>query len=383
MTNKPTEINSPDERDIVNAGMYSEEESNAVADVQKVYDLVYDGIGERLDTYLSREQWYTRNFFHRLLARDDITVNGEKKKKSYQLKAWDKVHIVHPERYMEASVLAQAPAVPGVEILLEKDDYVVVHKPAWVLSHPNSVRWIEYPSVVWALYQHFKDMPSIGNFIRAWLIHRLDRETDWLMIIVKTERGLKHFQRLFHDKSKASTIEEKQLIPLHKRYRATSYILPEGQRFLDSLDLQRDNNDIQKISEANKLPHIISMVVEPKIPFYEPKLWITKIHTVKYEDQKAHWTHKTRDATLAAAKKRHALPHTELAHYKTATFEMEIFTGRTHQIRYHLSQHGLPIVGDYLYGWDDFYQMQLQAYKLQFEDPDWEIMTVQLEPLNK
>ncbi len=129
-------------------------------------------------------------------------------------------------------------------------------------------------------------MPSIGNFIRAGLIHRLDRETDGLMIIVKTERGLKHFQRLFHDKSKASTIEEKQLVPLHKRYRATSYILPEGQRFLDSLGLPRISTDIENTTIPEiKLPHIISMVVEPKIPFYEPKLGITKIHTMKYESQ--------------------------------------------------------------------------------------------------
>jgi 23S rRNA-/tRNA-specific pseudouridylate synthase len=53
-------------------------------------------------------------------------------------------------------------------------------------------------------------MPSIGNFIRAGLVHRLDRETDGLMIIVKTERGLKHFQALFHAKSKAETLEAKE-----------------------------------------------------------------------------------------------------------------------------------------------------------------------------
>ncbi len=350
----------------------------------KVYDFIYEWGGERLDVYLTRIQWYTRNFFHRLLARGDITINWEAKKKSYQLRVGDQIHIVHPERYMEASVLAQAPSVPGVKILVEKDDYVVVHKPAWVLAHPNSVRWVEYPSVVWALYQHFKDMPSIGNFIRAWLIHRLDRETDGLMIIVKTERGLKHFQRLFHAKSKADTLEAKQAIPLHKRYRATSYILPEGQKFLDSLGVPKVSHDTTNDSTPDvKLPYLISMVVEPKIPFYEPKLWITKIHTMKYEGEQWHWTHKTWDATLEAAKKRHATPHTDLAKYKTVTCEMEIFTGRTHQIRYHLSQHWLPIVGDYLYGWDDFYQMQLQAYKLQFEDPDGEVMTVELEPLNK
>lgn len=390
---------------------------------QKIYDFVYEGEGERLDIYLTRVQWYTRNFFHRLLGRGDITINGEvKQKKSYQLKPGDQIHIIHPERYMEAEVLAQAPAVPEVHILLEKEDYVVVHKPAGVLSHPNSVRGVEYPSVVWALYHHFKDMPSIGNFIRAWLIHRLDRETEWLMIIVKTEKWLKHFQKLFHEKSKATTMEEKENIPLRKCYRATSYILPKWKEFLHntlhigdiaaswkppspSHEYKDHNSDS---TSANSLPYYISMIVEPKIPFYEPKLGITKIVTCsqvfwplkKYvadsknidadisllpehieKNYKQSWTifsHKTRDATLEVAKKRHAVPYTDLEKYNLITLEMEILTWRTHQIRYHLSQMWLPIVGDYLYGWDDFYQMQLQAYKLSFEDPEGEYMSVEL-----
>lgn len=340
-------------------------------DPQKEYHFIYEWQWERLDVYLTRAQWYTRNFFQRLLGRGDITINNwDAKKKSYILRPWDHIHIKHPERYMEASVLAQSPEVPGVEILLEKEDYVVVHKPAWVLSHPNSVWWVEYPSVVWALYHHFKEMPSIGNFVRAWLIHRLDRETDWLMIIVKTEKWLKHFQRLFHDKSKADTMEAKLAVPLHKFYRATSYVLPAWEQFLSSLQ-----------PHSEKLPYVISMIVEPKIPFYEPKLWITKIIWLSYPETKGKWPHKTRDATLEAAKKRHAIDHMSLAKYNTIQLEMEILTWRTHQIRYHLSQYGLPIVWDYLYGGDDYYQMQLQAYKLVFQDPDGDMQTVMLPPL--
>lgn len=125
---------------------------------------------------------------------------------------------------------------------------------------------------------------------------------------------------------------------------------------------------------------VISMVVEPKIPFYEPKLGITEILNAKINTDSIRETRnqKTWDATLEAAKKRHATPVEELEKYKTATLKMQLFTGRTHQIRYHLSQHGLPIVGDYLYGGDDFYQMQLQAFKLEFLDPDGEMQVVEL-----
>jgi 23S rRNA-/tRNA-specific pseudouridylate synthase len=57
---------------------------------------------------------------------------------------------------------------------------------------------------------------------------------------------------------------------------------------------------------------------------------------------------------------------------------LQILTGRTHQIRYHLSHHGLPIIGDYLYGKESDQQMQLTAYKLQYLDLDGSLQTVEI-----
>ena len=66
-----------------------------------------------------------------------------------------------------------------------------------------------------------------------------------------------------------------------------------------------------------------------------------------------------------------------------ADIEVEILTGRTHQIRYHLSRHGLPVRGDYLYmdkkDYDENDIMHLQAYRLQFLDIEGEMMDVQCE----
>jgi 23S rRNA-/tRNA-specific pseudouridylate synthase len=64
-----------------------------------------------------------------------------------------------------------------------------------------------------------------------------------------------------------------------------------------------------------------------------------------------------------------------------ANIEIEILTGRTHQIRYHLSKHGLPIIGDYLYMGKSTYNeedsMHLQAYRLSFIDINGEKIDVQ------
>jgi len=63
----------------------------------------------------------------------------------------------------------------------------------------------------------------------------------------------------------------------------------------------------------------------------------------------------------------------------TISLELEILTGRTHQIRYHLSHHGLPIIGDYIYGDKETKEeMQLTAYKLTFKDPNNEKITVEI-----
>lgn len=286
--------------------------------------------GERIDTWLTKQFSYSRNFFHHIIERNWISVNGKQIKKSHKLKQWDQVLIDDLSRYLSGVILDESPAIK-IPVILEKEDYIVINKPKWVLAHPNSVREVSQPSVVGFLYHNYKNLPTIGNFIRAWLLHRLDKDTDGLMIIAKTEKWLSHFKKLFQKKSESISIQDKEQAQLKKFYRATCYITPKWKEFLSEI--------------SSQLPYYIQELVIPKVPHYTPKIWITKIL----------WFEQWNNGTM-----------------KQYNIIIEILTWRTHQIRYHLSTHWLPIVGDYLYGKEEALPMQLTAYKLEFTDPNWE-----------
>ena len=290
---------------------------------------------DRIDSRLSSQFSYSRNFFHHIIERWGIQVNLKVVKKSYKLKSGDKVQIDELERYLSPIILDEAEEI-DIPIIREEEDYIILNKPKWVLSHPNSIRDAKKPSVVAFLYQHYKDLPSYGNFIRAWLVHRLDKDTDGLMIVAKTEKWLQHFKSLFQEKSESSSLEEKESTPLQKYYRAICEITPKWAEFLQ---------EIKKIW----LPYYIQETVIAKVPNCTPKLWITKI-----------------------------LSFEELWDW-LVKMQLQILTWRTHQIRYHLSTHWLPIQWDYLYGREDGnIPMQLTAWKLEYLDLNNNMQVVEI-----
>ena len=290
---------------------------------------------DRIDSRLGGQFSYSRNFFHHIIERWGIQVNWKVVKKSYKLKSSDKVQIDELERYLSPIILDEAEEI-DIPIIREEEDYIILNKPKWVLSHPNSTRDAKKPSVVAFLYQHYKDLPSYGNFIRAGLVHRLDKDTDGLMIVAKTEKWLQHFKSLFQEKSESSSLEEKESTPLQKYYRATCEIVPKWAEFLD---------EMKKIW----LPYYIQETVIAKVPNCTPKMWITKVLDFK---KFGDWLVK---------------------------MQLQILTWRTHQIRYHLSNHWLPIQWDYLYGREDEnIPMQLTAWKLEYLDLDGKMQKVEI-----
>ena len=297
---------------------------------------------DRLDKYLSQVLWFSRNFVAKLLDSKYIYITKNQKKlfpkKSYIPSHKEDIYIDQIDRFADSGILSESPNI-DIDILYQnhsithKSDYLIIYKPKWVLSHPNSIRDVTNPSVSGRLYHNFGQLPNIGNFVRAWLVHRLDKDTDGLMIVVLTEIWLSHFQNLFQSKS---TSNQKEQIPLRKFYKAKVQLSHEWKNFLSKINL----------------PHTIELEINPKIPHY-PK-WIIAITKILWYDIDS----------------------------LTANIDIEIMTGKTHQIRYHLAYYWLPIVGDYLYNhlFDSKWpQMQLTAYRLEWQDINWEYKILELE----
>ena len=186
-----------------------------------------------------------------------------------------------------------APAAPQAQdlplvIVHEDADLVVVDKPAGMVVHPAAGH--AEGTLVNALLHHVKDLSGIGGERRPGIVHRLDRGTSGLMVVAKHDRAHAELARQFHDRE------------VEKEYVALVWgVVQAGRRIEDPIG--RDPVHRQKMSARAR---------------------------------------RARTAVTRITKAEH-LPGVTLA-------RVVIATGRTHQIRVHLSTIGHPIVGDWMYG---------------------------------
>ncbi len=174
-------------------------------------------------------------------------------------------------------------------ILYQDEDIVVVDKPAGMVVHPAA----GHPSgtMVNALLHHVDDLSGIGGEKRPGIVHRLDRGTSGLMVVAKNDAAHEALAQQFHDRQ------------VDKEYVALVWGEVQPGRRIDS-PIGRDPGDRKKMSaRAHRSREAVTRIVR----------------TERFG----------RALTLAA---------------------VAIHTGRTHQIRVHLSSIGHPVVGDALYG---------------------------------
>ena len=178
-------------------------------------------------------------------------------------------------------------AIP-IRIVYEDEHLVVLDKPAGMVVHPGAGH--TGGTLVNALLHHVKDLSGIGGELRPGIVHRLDRGTSGLMVVAKSDLAHQELSRQFSDRE------------VDKEYVALVWGLVQPGRRIDA-PIGRDPGDRQKMSTR-------------------------------------------------ARRARNAVTRVTFArHYKgVSLLKVAIATGRTHQIRVHLSAIGHPIVGDATYG---------------------------------
>jgi len=214
-------------------------------------------------------------------------------------------HVRGPVRALRASTLVKAGQAFEVEvpaalearavaedlplpILYEDRDVVVIDKPAGMVVHPAAGH--SSGTVVNALLHHVDDLSGVGGELRPGIVHRLDRGTSGVMIAAKHDAAHQELARQFHDRE------------VEKEYIALVWGLVQQGRRIDAA-IGRDPGDRQKMSTRAR----------------RARSAVTRV---------------TRAERLRGV----SLLHVAIA------------TGRTHQIRVHLSAIGHPIVGDPTYG---------------------------------
>src|SRR5690606_1810163 len=159
---------------------------------------VPDGLeGERLDAAISRLFGLSRTRAAELISAGDVLVDGAGAAKSDRVQAGAWLEVTLPPPPVAPAPVAEP--VPGMTILYEDDDIVVVDKPAGVAAHPT-VGWTG-PTVLGGLLGAGHRVATSGAAERQGIVHRLDANTTGVMVVAKSEVAYARLKRAFKERT--------------------------------------------------------------------------------------------------------------------------------------------------------------------------------------
>ena len=138
--------------------------------------------GKRLDAYLAEVAELARSAAAKLIESGDVTVGGKKEEKKYQLKDGDEIEVIIPEAEEYEVCAEQIP----IDVVYEDSDIIVINKPSGMVVHPAPGNYTG--TLVNALLYHCKDsLSGIGGVMRPGIVHRIDKDTSGLLVVAKND----------------------------------------------------------------------------------------------------------------------------------------------------------------------------------------------------
>lgn len=253
----------------------------------EIFTIETDDVNKRVDVFLNEEmEDISRSALQKNIEKGNITVNGEKISKNYKLRIGD---IVEAELPPPENIDIVPEDIP-LDIMYEDDDLIVINKPQNMVVHPAPGYYTG--TLVNALMFHCGDnLSGINGVLRPGIVHRIDKDTSGVLVIAKSDLAHKGLSEQLAEHS------------MKRVYNAIVYNSFSEESGTVDRNIDRSKNDRKKMAVVmqggrNAVTHY--KVIE-KLGKYT---WV----------------------------------------------ELQLETGRTHQIRVHMSYIGHPLLGDPVYG---------------------------------
>lgn len=253
----------------------------------KEVQLTVDYSGERIDRFLSENlEDLSRSYIQKLLKEGSILVGGRPVKANYKVNENDEILV----RIPDPEVLDIVPENIPLDILYEDEDILVVNKPKGMVVHPSPGHY-SHTLVNAILYHCGERLSGINGVLRPGIVHRIDMDTTGSLLVCKNDRA----HQILAEELKEHAIT--------RRYHAIVHGNLKEDRGTVNAPIGRHPVDRKKMSTK-------SSNGRPAVTHYKV-----------------------------------------LERFGSYTYiECELETGRTHQIRVHMSSIGHPILGDVVYG---------------------------------
>jgi 23S rRNA pseudouridine1911/1915/1917 synthase len=243
---------------------------------------------QRLDVFLSRQfADCSRSGLQTLIREGEVQVNGLSVKPSYEVRTGDQISVRIPAPQAQVRLVPQA--MP-LDILYEDEDLLVINKAPGVVVHPGAGHF--EGTLVHGLLAHCPQLASQGAPLRPGIVHRLDKDTSGALVVAKTGAAYLDLIKQFKD----HTVEKHYLALVYGSFSQT------GGQLTTSLGRHPVDRKKIAVQQGKGLLAVTSWRVE--------KAWNDEVTLLR----------------------------------------VTIQTGRTHQIRVHLSYLKHPVVGDATYG---------------------------------